>query len=124
MAIVRHSSLFRLQFAADFFCLLHHTEDIAAKDFANVPVAVALAHQGFGDFWQHRAIVHTFGHCCAVEIGTEADVVRADELHNVIDVIEDSIPTHKRQLAYGSRLLHSIAHNTAETHLIFAAFHL
>src|SRR5215470_11623330 len=55
-------SLLRLQFASDLFVLLHHIQQIAAENLANVVVGIALTHQRLGDFWQLSTVVHALGH--------------------------------------------------------------
>ena len=86
-----------LQFPADFFCLFHDAQQIAAKDFANVVVLVALAHQGLCDFREFRAILHAVGHRRPIKVRAEADVVRPDKFHDMVDVVDDSFPTDVRQ---------------------------
>src|SRR6516162_3748042 len=85
------------EFPADFLGLLHNAQKISAEDFANIFVLVTFAHQSFGDFGELRAIFQSVGHRCAIEIGAETDIVRADEFHNVVDVLDDSFPTDPRQ---------------------------
>src|SRR5713101_880880 len=64
--------LMRLQFPADLLGLLHHAQGVAAKDFANVIVGVALPHQRCGDFRKFRTILHAVWHVRAIEIGAQA----------------------------------------------------
>jgi len=40
-------------------------------------------------FWQLGGVFQAFWHIRAVEIGAQANVFRADQLHRVIDVIDD-----------------------------------
>ena len=46
-----------------------------------------------------RYIVHAVGHVGAVEIGAQADVVRADEFYGMIDVVDDFGPVDAREFA-------------------------
>ena len=84
-------------FGADFFGCFHDAQRIFAENFADVGVGVALAHQRFGDLRQLASILDPVGHAGAVEIGAEADVIRAYQLYGVIDVVDD-----RSQLTWGS----------------------
>ena len=77
--------------------MLHDAQQISAEDFADIFVLVTFAHQSLGDFWELGTIFHSVGHRCAVEIGAQTDVVRTDEFHNMVDVLDDCFPTHARQ---------------------------
>src|SRR5438067_9118297 len=79
--------------------LLHHAQDIAAENFLDVRVGVALLEQRVGDLRQLRRVFHSDGHRRAIEVGSEADVIGARHFHRVIDVFDDLLPRHVRQLA-------------------------
>src|SRR5215469_9687201 len=67
--------LLRPQFAADFLGLLHNAQQVSAEDLANIFVLVTFAHPSFGDFGELRAVFHSLGHRCAIEIGAETDMI-------------------------------------------------
>src|SRR5467141_864671 len=75
----------RLHLFAVFLRLFHHSENIAPQNLSNVIFLVALSQQGFRDFGQLGAISQAFRPIRAVEIRAQPHVVRADELHDVVN---------------------------------------
>src|SRR6266478_7729281 len=117
-----HNLLLRLQFPADLFRLLHHSQRVPAENFANVVVTIAFAHQRFGDSRQLGAVFHSFRHCGAVKVRAEANMVRTHKFYRVIDVIHDPLPTHMREFAFCSRSFLLLSHLPAKAFLVVAAF--
>src|SRR5580700_11377691 len=72
-----------LHLAADTLSLLHHMQQIPAKNLANVVVTIAFAHESFCNPRQVRAIIHTFGHVRAVKVGTQTHMICPDQLHGM-----------------------------------------
>src|SRR5712691_7631414 len=79
--------------------LLHHAQDVAAEDLLDVRLGIALLEQRVGDLRQLRRVFHSDWHRRAIEVGAKADMISARDLHRVIDVLDDLLPRHIRQLA-------------------------
>ncbi len=77
----------------------HHPQGIPAQNFQNVGLGVALLEQRIGDAGEHGGIIHAFGHVGAVEIRTQANVIHPCDLHRVVNVLDDFLPTHTRQFS-------------------------
>src|SRR5262249_52309084 len=88
-----------LHFVTDFLRLLHHSKQISTKNFANVLVAVALAHERFRDSRQVRAVFYAFGHDRSIKVRAQADVIGTNELHNMINMFDDFLPAYVGQLS-------------------------
>src|SRR5437867_11335816 len=83
----------------------HDPEQIAAENLQDVRLRVALVEQRLGDPRQLGRVVHPERHRGAVEIGAEAHVIDAGDLHGVVDVLDDLLPAHPGQ----EPLLHRVA---------------
>jgi len=90
----------RFHFGADFFRSFHYAERVFAEDLSDIRVGVAFAHQGFGDFREPGGVFKAFGHVGTVEIGTQANVVGADEFYGVVDVLDDLLPSDVWEFAF------------------------
>jgi hypothetical protein len=88
--------------------LFHYAQGVAAENFANVSVGVAFADEGFGDFRQLGSIFHALGHIGAIEIGAETHMVGADELYEMIEVINNFLPANVGQLSVRDELLYEL----------------
>src|ERR1700730_2428941 len=91
--------LSRRRFPADSLRLLHHPENVPTQNLANILFRVSLTQQGFGDLREFGAIFQTVRHVGTVEVRTKPNVIRADELHDMVDVLDDFLPAHVGQLS-------------------------
>src|SRR5207249_4760352 len=73
--------------------------ELAVQNLAQVIVAVAFAHQRFCNLGQLGAVLHARWHRGAIKIRAEADVVSADQFHDVVDMLDDAFPADRRKLA-------------------------
>jgi hypothetical protein len=110
-----------LHLAADTLGLLHNTKQIAAEDLANIVFAIALSKERLRDFRKLRAIFHSVRHRSAVEIGTKPNVLRSDEFHHVVDVLDDLFPGDVWQLAFRGLLFFPDNERTRDTFLVAGA---
>jgi hypothetical protein len=94
-----------LQFSAHPLGLLHDAQSILSENLSNVAVRIAFAQQRLGDFRQFGAIFHAVRHVRAIKIGTQADMLGANQFYGVIDVVDDSFPTDVRQFSLRHQLL-------------------
>src|SRR5580693_3135555 len=88
-------------FSSGVFGCLQDAQRVATQNLLNVAIGITLLEKSVGDLRQVRYIVHAVRHVGAVEIGAEADVIRADEFHCVIDMVDDESPIDTRQLSSG-----------------------
>ena len=76
--------------ARDLFSFRKYAQKILAKNFANILFGVTPLQQFVGDVRQHRNVARAFGEIVrAFEIRSDADVIDARDLYNVIDVIDE-----------------------------------
>ena len=66
----------------------------------DILLAVAFRQKRFGEPRQLRYVVHPEGHRSAVEIRAQFQVIGAYELHHVVDVLDDLLPAHLRELPF------------------------
>src|SRR5258708_9884091 len=73
--------LLRLQFPADLFRLLHHSQRVPAENLANVVVTIAFAHQRLRDFRKLAAVFHSLRHSGAVRLRSQDNIDRTNNLY-------------------------------------------
>ena len=78
-----------LRFECDPLRVVHHSQQIAAPEFFDLFFAVAAADQFDGDVKRFAGVVPAFDTAAAVEVGCNADVIDADQFHNVVDVVDE-----------------------------------
>ena len=79
---------------AGFLDLVEEAEGVLTEDLADVGIGVAPLEEGFGNLGKMGGIFHAEGHHGAIEIGAEADMIDAGDLHGVINVVDDLGPVH------------------------------
>src|SRR5204863_6958058 len=73
--------------------IVKQAQRILAEYFSHVRSRIALSHQRLGNLRKVSAVFHADRHAPAIEIRTQPDMVYADKLNSVIDVLDDLLPT-------------------------------
>ena len=79
----------RLDVARDALDLAPHAQQVAAPDLADLLLGVAATHELERDVERLRRAVPAVDAAAAVEVGRDADVIDADLLDEVVDVIDE-----------------------------------
>src|SRR5689334_11705633 len=83
------SALFLLQFLSDLLDFSPDSEQIAAPEFSDLLFGVAAADQFEGDVEGFGGAVPAVDSAAAIKVRRNSNVIDADELHGVIDVIHE-----------------------------------
>src|SRR6516165_5432721 len=86
-----------VELLAGAFHLAQDAKGVFAEDLADVSFGIAFLQKCLGDLRELGGVFHANGHVSAVEVGTEADVIYARELHGVVNVLDDLCPIHFRK---------------------------
>src|SRR6266481_5212887 len=114
--------LLRLEFVARPLHLLHYPQRVLTQNIPDILVRIAFAQQGLGNSRQFRAILHPFRHRSAVKIRAQANMVSANQFNSVVDVIDNSLPAHVRQLPFLSHLSLQRDRSSGGAFLVVATF--
>src|SRR5262245_61703586 len=78
-----------LQFRGDALDFVHDSQQVAAPDFLDLSFGITAAEKLQSDVEGFAGVIPADDAAAAVEIGRDADMVDANELHGMIDVIDE-----------------------------------
>ena len=78
-----------LQFPRDALDFVHDPQQVAAPEFFDLLFGVAAADEFQSDVEGFAGVVPADDSAAAVEVGRDADVVDADELYGIVDVVDE-----------------------------------
>src|SRR5689334_13666890 len=78
----------------DFFDVAHNAEQVATPEFRDLVFGVAAPHELRRDVQSLARIGVAVDATAAIEVGADPDVVYADQLHRIVDVVDEVL--HRR----------------------------